>query len=122
MFAKQSREASLGTPFLGGVFFESSSDLESSGGALAGANYVMPDTSPEFRIEYAKLGTTAPGSIAWSAVFYDVGRILCSSSAAGMERLNFLRSINNLPGAVGKITFRSKAGVNTMITVSSRIA
>lgn len=110
LFAKQTFETSLGVPFLGGVFFESSSDFQSSSGALIGAKYVMPEISAEFREAYARLSAVAPGSIAWGAIFYDVGRILCSPEASSGERMSYLRSIKKFPGAVGEISFRAVGG------------
>jgi branched-chain amino acid transport system substrate-binding protein len=108
--ARQIRDSGVSTPFIGGVFFESSGDLKIAQGALDGSKYVISDISSEFRKAYASLDSVAAGSIAWSAVFYDVGLILCRLPGRAEERLPFLRSFKELPGAAVIKSFTSKDG------------
>lgn len=110
LFAKQLAELGLQIPLLGGVFFESSSDIESSGGALGGASYIMPDTSPEFKAIYEELDSVAAGSIAWGAIFYDVGRMICTMQGSKQDPLTYFKSIKGFNGAVGEISFRAING------------
>lgn len=108
--ARQIRDSGIVTPFIGGVFFESSGDLKIAQGALEGSKYVISEISSEFRKAYASIESVAAGSIAWSAVFYDAGLILCRLPGPGEERLPFLRSIKELPGAAVIKSFAAQGG------------
>ena len=107
LFARQVREAKLQQPFVGGVFFESSSDLESSNGALHGAVYTMPEVSREFSERYHSDKSLAVGSIAWGAIFFDVGRILCSAARNNRTPMAEVEKLSGYQGVVGTITFRT---------------
>lgn len=110
IFARQARDAHLDAPILGGVFIESTSDLEAANGALIGAKYVMPDVREEFTHELESLRATYPGSIAWGAIFFDVGRIICAARAQSQNILSYIQSLKAFPGSPGPIDFRSEDG------------
>ncbi len=108
-FAKQTREMNLQLPFLGGVFFESTADVQASAGALFGAKYVIGDASSEFQTKYRDLGRH-DASVGWAVIFYDTGRLLCKYGENTPDLLSALKAVQNYQGAVGKIDYRSDHG------------
>lgn len=109
-FTRQARELGIKTPFRGGAFFESTNDVETSAGALIGAEYIFGDVHADFRQVYAGLSSVAPGSIAWAAIFYDVGRILCDALDKNESIMEHFQKLDGFPGVVGAISYRSEAG------------
>ena len=108
LFARQVREAKLDAQLIGGAYFESSTDVENSAGAMLGAKYVMVDVDPEFRAKYEALPAASPGAIGWSASFYDMGRIVCLAGTTPLR--DYLKSVKDFPGAAGTTSYREEEG------------
>ncbi len=108
LFARQLRELKIEVPLIGGAYFESSSDVENSNGALIGGKYIMADVSPSFRKLYNALPDASPGAIAWSAAFFDAGQLICRSKRSGI--LAHLKTVANFEGAAGTISYQEENG------------
>lgn len=108
LFARQVREAKIDVPLIGGAYFESSTDVENSAGAMVGGTYVMVDVDASFRAKYEALPSASPGAIGWSAVYYDIGRIICLAGDTPLPE--FLKSIKSFAGAAGPTTYTEEAG------------
>ena len=115
IFAKQLREVSpTGTnqspQLIGGVFFESSTDLKLANGALVGSNYIMLNVADDFRQRYMKLPGATEGSIGWAGTLHDAGKILCQSSGGTKSTLETFTTVKDFDGAVGRFSYVSQDG------------
>lgn len=110
LFARQVREQGLLTPFVGGTFSQSSSDVKLSGGALVGAKYVMAGIDPEFIKRYMAFPTATSGSFPWAALFYDIGKMICQMKRSAGTSIEFIRSVRQFPSVIGLIDFKAEYG------------
>ena len=105
VFANQAQSIRLSYKLFGGVFFESSSDLTLSKGALVDAVYVMPDPTEQFVTTYEeRFPPTA--SIAWAGGFYDLAQIV-SRIDFSRPVLEQLKEVDEFEGVLGNYEYRT---------------
>jgi branched-chain amino acid transport system substrate-binding protein len=103
LFARQAREASLGTPLFGAELFEDTNAQAVSGGVLRGQWYVSAaDLPADFVARFEREFGYRPPS--WSGNAYDVIKILNEGAQTGKKGAvlaEYLRTLKDFHGALG---------------------